>query len=149
MFKLVWSLFEWFTAFLRSRNSLGLEIVALRQQVIVAQTQASSVEVERGGSSLLGFAATRLVPLGGGVSGSEAGDRRRGASCGISALLALAFSAEGVGQAENWFPDSSTDRSDGEGKSPVGSSQNPRRACEAGLCRFGAHCLSIPRSSGP
>ena len=35
MFKLVWSLFEWFTAFLRSRNSLGLEIVALRQQVIV------------------------------------------------------------------------------------------------------------------
>jgi hypothetical protein len=35
MFKLVWSLFEWFTAFLRSRNSLGLEIVALRQQVNV------------------------------------------------------------------------------------------------------------------
>ena len=35
MFKFVWSLFEWFTAFLRSRNSLGLEIVALRQQVTV------------------------------------------------------------------------------------------------------------------
>jgi putative transposase len=35
MFKLVSSLFEWFTAFLRSRNSLGLEIVALRQQVNV------------------------------------------------------------------------------------------------------------------
>ena len=35
MFKLAWSLLEWFTAFLRSRNSLGLEIVALRLQVNV------------------------------------------------------------------------------------------------------------------
>jgi len=39
MFKLVWSLFEWFSAFLRSRNSLGLEIVALRQQVNVLKRQ--------------------------------------------------------------------------------------------------------------
>jgi putative transposase len=35
MFELVWSLFAWFTAFFRSRHSLGLEIVALRQQVYV------------------------------------------------------------------------------------------------------------------
>src|SRR5215469_13888931 len=35
MFKLAWSLLEWLTAFLRSRNSLGLEIVALRLQVNV------------------------------------------------------------------------------------------------------------------
>src|SRR5215471_5118701 len=35
MLKLAWSLLEWFTAFLRSRNSLGLEIVALRLQVNV------------------------------------------------------------------------------------------------------------------
>jgi putative transposase len=39
MFKLVWSLFEWFSAFLRSRNSLGLEIVVLRQQVNVLKHQ--------------------------------------------------------------------------------------------------------------
>jgi hypothetical protein len=35
MFKLIWNLFEWLGAFLRSRNSLGLEIVALRQQLYV------------------------------------------------------------------------------------------------------------------
>ena len=35
MFKLIWSLFEWLGSFLRSRNSLGLEIVALRQQLHV------------------------------------------------------------------------------------------------------------------
>ena len=57
--------------------------------------------------SLLGFPPARLVPLGGGASGGEAGDRRPVASCGVSALLALAFSAEGVGQAEDWFRDSS------------------------------------------
>ena len=68
-----------------------------------AQTQASSVEVEGVGPSLLGFPAARLVPLGGGVSGGEAGDRRPLASCRISPLLALAFSAEGVGEAEDGF----------------------------------------------
>ena len=35
MFKFVLSLLGWFNAFLRSRNSLGLEIVALRHQVCV------------------------------------------------------------------------------------------------------------------
>ncbi len=35
MFRLVLSLFWWFRAFLRSRNSLGLEILALRQQIAV------------------------------------------------------------------------------------------------------------------
>ena len=35
MSRFVFSLFEWFTAFLRSRNSVGLEIVALRLQISV------------------------------------------------------------------------------------------------------------------
>jgi hypothetical protein len=35
MFKLIRNLFEWLGAFLRSRNSLELEIVALRQQLYV------------------------------------------------------------------------------------------------------------------
>jgi hypothetical protein len=39
MFKFVFSLFGWFNAFVRSRNSLGLEIVALRQQVSVLKRQ--------------------------------------------------------------------------------------------------------------
>jgi hypothetical protein len=35
MLSLVMSLFGWFSAFLRSRNSLGLEIMALHEQVTV------------------------------------------------------------------------------------------------------------------
>ena len=35
MLKFVVSLFWWLSAFLRFRNSLGLEIVALRQQINV------------------------------------------------------------------------------------------------------------------
>ena len=73
------------------------------------------------GPSLLGFPTARLVPLGGGASGGETGDRRPVASCRISPLLALAFSAEGVGEAEDGFRDSSTDRADRERKSRVGS----------------------------
>ena len=73
------------------------------------------------GSSVLGSPATRLVALGGGVSGGEVGDRRPLASCRISALLALAFPGEGEGQAQDWFPGSPTHRADGEGVPPGGA----------------------------
>jgi hypothetical protein len=59
------SLFGWFGAFLHSRNSLAFEIVAFSSADQRAQTQESSAEIERVGSGVLGFSATRLVPAGG------------------------------------------------------------------------------------
>ena len=38
MFDLVLDAFRWLVAFFRSRNDLGLEIIALRQQLVVLVT---------------------------------------------------------------------------------------------------------------
>ena len=55
------------------------------------------------GSGALGFSAPGLVPVGGGVGDSEAGDRRTMASGRISALLAFSFTLQGDGSTENQF----------------------------------------------
>ena len=47
MFKFVLSLSAWFMAFIRSRNSMGLEIVALRHQVRVLKRKSGRPRLGR------------------------------------------------------------------------------------------------------
>jgi hypothetical protein len=121
MFTFVLSLFGWFNAFVRSRNSLGLEIVVLRYQVSVLKRKNARPRFGPLGSSAPDFSAPGLVPVGDGVGDREAGDRRTMAWGRISALLVFPFQAQGEGQAQDWLRASSTHRAHGEGESDLGN----------------------------
>ena len=133
MFKLVWSVFEWFAVFLRSRNSFGLEIVALRRHVNVLKRKHPRSRLSVWDQVFWVFLrrvwsrwAEVLVLV-------KPETVVRWHRAGFRLYWRWLSRREGAGQAEDGFRDPSTDRADGERKSPVESSLNPRRACEAGL----------------
>ena len=47
MLGLIWSVFTWLRSFIRSRHDLGLEIVALRQQLMVLKRQTKRAHLTR------------------------------------------------------------------------------------------------------
>jgi putative transposase len=47
MFALIWGVFAWLRSFIQSRHDLGLEIVALRQQLIVLKRRTKRAHLRR------------------------------------------------------------------------------------------------------
>ena len=79
--------------FFRSRNDTALEVLALRQQIVLLEPETTTAAVESVGSAILDYPAPHLVPVGRGPGSSETGDRRRLAPGGISALLEVAIAS--------------------------------------------------------
>jgi hypothetical protein len=79
---------SWFGAFFRCRHDLGLELVALRQQVGVLKRKNPRPQLEALRSTLLAEPSTFLVEMGERVGDRETGDRRRLASRQFPPLLA-------------------------------------------------------------
>src|SRR5438270_12156621 len=89
------SSFFWVVSYLffRSRHDLGLELVALLQQLGVLKRKNPRPRIGRLGSAVFGRLATVLVEVGGSADCRETRDGRELASCRVSPLLALSFPA--------------------------------------------------------
>src|ERR1051326_2936558 len=136
MFKFVLSLLGWFMAFVRSRNSMGLEILALRHQISVLKRKNVRPKLGRWDPVLWVFLRRVWSRWAAVLVVVKPGDRRPMASGRISALLVFPFHAEGEGQTQDQLRASSTHQAHGERQSHLGISQNPRRAIEIGLGDF-------------
>jgi hypothetical protein len=82
-----------FAVFFRSRLDVSLEVLALRQQVAVAETSATAAESPR--STLLDHAAQCVAAMVGCSGDRETCDRNRMASKRLPTILALAIQAAG------------------------------------------------------
>ena len=108
MFRFVVSVFGWAGAFLRSRQDLALEILALRQQVLVLK--GKNPRPTWGRFDRLFWVALRrvLVQVDRGSGPGEAGNSSELASCRVSAVLAVHFPPGRQGQTEDESSSSKT-----------------------------------------
>ena len=77
----------WWASFFRSRHDLALQIISLRQQLIVLKRKNPRPRLSPMGSAVLGCVATLLVEMGRGVNPRETGDGSELASRRVSPLL--------------------------------------------------------------
>jgi putative transposase len=90
MTSVLMSLLATLRGIVRSRAALHLEVIALRHQVQMLQrSKPRRLRLASCGQVALGVVVTRLARLANGPRHREAGDRRRLAPPGISALLGL------------------------------------------------------------
>jgi hypothetical protein len=101
-------------AFFRSRYNLGLEILALRQQLGVAQTKNSSPSAANPGSNILDSAPPPLACMEPDAHHCETRNRGRPASRRLSFVLALPLSGKESWQAKDRCRASISDPEDGQ-----------------------------------
>ncbi len=63
MFRLIWAGFIWLRSFIRSRHDLGLEIVALRQQLVVLKRRTKRAHLRLARPTVLGSVAPSLAEV--------------------------------------------------------------------------------------
>src|SRR5438046_3713015 len=122
----------WWASFFRSRHDLALQIISLRQQLIVLKRKNPRPRLSPMGSAVLGCVATLLVEMGRGVNPRETGDGSELASRRVSPLLGLSFSPT-PGTAKNYLRSPCAYSSHGQRESPLGSTQDSWRTAKAGL----------------
>src|SRR6516225_9286833 len=91
MIRFLLAFLSWFGVFFRSRHDLGLELVALRQQVAVLKRKNPRPRLTLWDRVFWLGPPPLVVEMGERVGGREAGHRRRLASHGVPLLLALPF----------------------------------------------------------
>src|SRR5258708_4182716 len=144
MLALIWGVFAWLRSFIRTRHDLGLEIVALRQQVDDSETpdQAGALAAFR--PTVLGSAASSVAAVGESSSHREAGHSRSVASERLPSVLALSIPTQTGWQIDHRARGSDFPAHHGEREPDLGSSPHPRRVVEARVRDFRANRLPIP-----
>ena len=106
MYRLVVSMFGWVGVFFRSRQDLVLEILALRQQVLVLKGKNPRPTLGR--FDRLFWVALRRVldQVDRGFGRGKAGNSSELASCRVSVVLAVHFPPGRPGQTEDRSPPS-------------------------------------------
>jgi hypothetical protein len=79
--------------FFRSRSKTALEILALRQQIVVLKRKRPRPRLNQFDRLFLDYPALRLVPVGRSLSSGQTRDSRRLAWGGISTLLEVAVAS--------------------------------------------------------
>ena len=144
MLALIWGVFAWLRSFIRSRHDLGLEIVALRQQLIVLKRRTKRAHLRRS-DRLFWVLLRRAWPLWASpllivnpdtvVRWHRKGFRLYWRFRSRSKLVGRPVTGPGGSD----FPPYH-----GEREPDLGSSPHPRRTFEARVRDFRANRLAIP-----
>src|ERR1019366_4687875 len=126
------ALLKYLLGFVRSRHDLGLEILALRQQLAVFKAAASTALPQALRPALLGGAVLPLGSMARRAHHRQAGNRCPLASRRVRPLLALPLARPVAGPAKDRAQRLRTGQAHGRGESFLGCAENPWRAVETG-----------------
>jgi len=120
MLSLITAVFTWLQSFVRSRHDLGLEIVALRHQLIVLKRRTKRPRLHRSDRLFWILQRHFWQALGQIASDCEAGNRGWVASAGFPSILAFSLPEQNGGKADNIRRYSVHNPDDGTRKTPPG-----------------------------
>ena len=144
MLGLIWGVFTWLRSFIRSRHDLGLEIVALRQQVLVLKRRNQAGPLAPFGPIVLGSAAPSVAAVGESSFDRETEHSHSVAPGRLPSVLALSLPTQTAWQASDPVRGSGCPPDHCAREPYLGSSTYPLRAAEAQIRDFRANRLAIP-----